>query len=237
MNWITHGVFILMVVVLPIISMSSMRKLKRFADFGRLPDLTISNIVGALVLWLCAVGVSLTWLHQGGDIQGLGLTTPTTSAWVASIIVVLAAISVIAWSARRIQRHSTFRQGFIDSMEYVIAILPRTRRERNSFYLLSITAGICEEIIYRGFIFAYLLSYMSTMSVVIVSSLLFGLAHSYQGFKGIPQTGLVGLALALLYVYTGSIWAPIILHAAIDLGYGYLSWLALQQREKKTVMV
>ena len=236
MNWITHTTFLLIVMVLPLVSMSSMRKLKRFSRLGPLPDLTLNNIVGALVLWLCAVGVSLTWFHQGGDIHDLGLIIPTTSSWLASILIALISGTIILWFARRIHSHSTFRKNFIGSMEYVIAILPRTRRERNSFYLLSISAGICEEVIYRGFIFAYLLSYMNTTAVVIVSSILFGVAHSYQGLKGIPQTGLVGLALALLYVYTGSLWAPIILHAAIDIGYGYLSWLALQQQKKETVM-
>jgi hypothetical protein len=233
MNWITHTAFITIVAVLPLISMSSMRKLKRFADFGRLPDLTLNNLFGALVLWLCALGVFMAWMHQGGSMESMGLVKPSVSAWLTSIIIVVFALLFVTWSAWRIRSHPTFRRGFIDSMEYVIAILPRTRRERNSFYLLSVTAGICEEIIYRGFVFAYLLSYMELAMVVIVSSLLFGIAHTYQGFKGVPQTGLIGLALALLYVFTGSLLAPMVLHAAIDLGYGYLGWLALQQGDEE----
>lgn len=237
MNWIIHTGFIVIVAVIPLISMSSMRKLKRISQWQELPDLTLNNLAGALFLWLLALGAGLAWIYRGGSVQELGLIAPTPTALVLSLIIALGAVLLIFWSSRRIRSNREFRENFIDSMEYVIAILPRTRRERNSFYLLSITAGICEEILYRGFVFAYLSSYMNLVMVIIISSLLFGLAHSYQGFKGVPQTGLIGLALALLYVFTGSLWASMVLHAAIDLGYGFLSWLALQQREKQSAKI
>jgi membrane protease YdiL (CAAX protease family) len=232
MNWLTHTTFLLIVIVIPLISVSSMRKLKRISRWTRIPDLTLNNLIGAVVLWLLALGACLVWLYQGGNLNELGLVSPAPSAFALGAAVIVIALLLIRWTAGRIRRDGLFRHNFLDSMEYVIAILPRSRRERNSFYLLSISAGIGEEVLYRGFVFAYLLNYLHLAWVVVISSLLFGIAHTYQGLKGIPQTGLIGLALALLYVYTGSLWAPMVLHAAIDLGYGYLSWLALQQGEE-----
>jgi len=229
LNWITHTTFIIITALIPAISISGMQRLKRISDWGRMPDLTMNNLVSALLLWLMAIAASLIWLYQGGDLLDLGLVKPGRSSWFSILGITLLAIAAIYWATRRIKSSSGFRISFLESMEYVIAILPRTRRERNSFFLLSVSAGVCEEILYRGFVFAYLASFMDTLSVVVISSLLFGMAHSYQGFKGIPQTALVGLALAVLYVLTGSLWASMVLHAAIDLGYGYLAWLAMQQ--------
>lgn len=228
MNWLTHTSFILITFVLPLISIQSMRRMKQFLQWGQMPDLTLNNIISALLLWLMALATIGVWFYQGEGIQSLGINIPGPGAYLISAIIILCAILIVSWTAQRIKINRAFRDRFLDSMDYVIAILPRTRRERNSFFALSLTAGVCEEILYRGFVFAYLANYMDLVWVVLITSLLFGIAHSYQGLRGIPQTGLVGLALALLYVFTGSLLASMVLHALIDMGYGYLSWLALQ---------
>ena len=53
-----------------------------------------------------------------------------------------------------------------------------------------------------------------------VSSIAFGLGHIYQGPNGALKCGLVGVAFAVFYVLTGSIWLPIIAHALFDAGQG-----------------
>jgi membrane protease YdiL (CAAX protease family) len=61
---------------------------------------------------------------------------------------------------------------------------------------------------------------MPLWGAVIVSSLIFGLGHEYQGVAGIMRTGLVGLLFAVLYVSSGSIWIPIIGHVLFDILQG-----------------
>ena len=82
------------------------------------------------------------------------------------------------------------------------------------------TAGGVEEIVYRGFVLWYLAFFMPLWGAVIVSSVAFGLGHSYQGVIGGLRCGLVGLAFAIFYVVTGSIWLPIIAHATLDILQG-----------------
>jgi membrane protease YdiL (CAAX protease family) len=55
---------------------------------------------------------------------------------------------------------------------------------------------------------------------VILSTVIFGLGHAYQGVKGIVKTGAAGLVLALLAVGSGSLFIPILLHAVGDLTSG-----------------
>ena len=57
-------------------------------------------------------------------------------------------------------------------------------------------------------------------AAALLSSLAFGLGHAYQGPKGTLQTGLFGLAMAGLYLLTGSIWLSMVLHAVIDMVSG-----------------
>lgn len=225
----THIIFILVVVILPLLSVISVRRMRQNQEVIQINTLA-NNLSGILMLWLSLSIVIVMWLYQGGSLKELGIVQPDDSAIILSAILSILSLLLVIILARRIKLSAEFRRWYMSTNEHLDYLLPRTKAERNTFYLLSITAGICEEIIFRGFVFAYLLQYMDIFWVVIVSSVLFGLAHSYQGLKGVPVTGSIGLLLALIYVYTGSIWASMVLHALIDLGAGYLSWLAIQEK-------
>src|SRR4051794_38163185 len=76
------------------------------------------------------------------------------------------------------------------------ALLPSTRQERTWFVGVALSAGIWEEIVYRGFVIDYvrwLEPHASSGLLVGVSAALFGWAHLYQGPRGIALTGLAGL--------------------------------------------
>ena len=63
---------------------------------------------------------------------------------------------------------------------------------------------------------------LGTWVAVGVSATAFGLAHAYQGPRGVLKTGAIGLAMGALFVLSGSLWAPMLLHAVIDLASGYM---------------
>jgi membrane protease YdiL (CAAX protease family) len=103
-----------------------------------------------------------------------------------------------------------------------LALLPRSRSERRLFALVGVTAGVCEEWLYRGFflaVVAALLPAVPDLVLVLIAGAAFGLAHAYQGVSGIVTTGVLGGVLAGLYLATGSLVLPIVLHAAIDLRF------------------
>jgi membrane protease YdiL (CAAX protease family) len=103
-----------------------------------------------------------------------------------------------------------------------LALLPRTRRERHLFTVVGLTAGICEEWLYRGFFLAVLAALtggLPTIVLMLLAAAAFGLAHAYQGPVGMLTTGVLGGVLAALYLQTGSLLLPVLLHAAIDLRF------------------
>jgi CAAX protease family protein len=71
-------------------------------------------------------------------------------------------------------------------------------------------APFCEEVFFRGFVFPGLRNGMSLVWSIIISSLLFGVAHGDPG--SFPVLLVIGLALAFLRWHTQSIWPGIILH-------------------------
>ena len=114
--------------------------------------------------------------------------------------------------------------------------LPHTNRELRSFYGVSITAGIVEEIVYRGFVLWYLALVMPLWAAVVVSSVAFGLGHSYQGTSGVARVTAVGLAFGVFYVFTGSIWLPILAHAIVDVLQGAAISEVLRENEESLAL-
>ena len=96
---------------------------------------------------------------------------------------------------------------------------PITKKEKNLWKLVSLNTGITEEIVYRGtliYIIGNLVGSSSLFNVVIITNIIFGLGHSYQGIKGVVKTGLIGFLFSILYVTTNSLILPMILHFFID---------------------
>jgi hypothetical protein len=109
-------------------------------------------------------------------------------------------------------------------MSFLNPLLPHTEAERYLFWFVAITAGICEEILYRGFLFSFLRESTGMIAAVVLSSIVFGFAHIYQGYRLVPRTAIVGLFLAVVVVLTKSLWPAILIHAAIDFSSGELGF-------------
>jgi uncharacterized protein len=78
--------------------------------------------------------------------------------------------------------------------------------------LIAIAAPICEEICFRGMLFAGLRERMPGLGAALVSGLIFGGLHATTGFSAVPPLMALGVVLALLYERTGSVVPGILLH-------------------------
>jgi uncharacterized protein len=99
-------------------------------------------------------------------------------------------------------------------------ILPSTGEERRWWWVVCLTAGICEEIVFRGFLLRYfhvMPFHLSLTWALVVSSVIFGIGHLYQGIGGGVQTAVIGFVLGAIFLMTGSLLLPIVLHAVMDL--------------------
>jgi membrane protease YdiL (CAAX protease family) len=84
-----------------------------------------------------------------------------------------------------------------------------------------VTAGLCEEFLYRGFAMAVFLRWgLPVWIAASASALLFGLAHLYQGKSGLVGTTILGLLFGFVRAVTGSLVPVILWHAGVDLVAG-----------------
>lgn len=176
------------------------------------------TLLGEWIAFAVLVG---TWIYLDRGFAALGFVAPGGRDFWIGVALLTAMCLFLGYSWRSATAMSADekdrqRQSFGDLVHF----LPQTRREYRTFFGLSITAGIVEETVYRGFVFWYLAQVMPMWAVVLVSSVVFGLGHSYQGAGGVMRVALIGVAAGALYVYTGSIWLPIIGHALLDILQG-----------------
>jgi hypothetical protein len=107
-------------------------------------------------------------------------------------------------------------------------MLPHDARELRWFSAVAITAGICEELLYRGYLIWYLQHWLPLAAAVVLAAVIFGVGHFYQGPRGMIQTAVVGAFMAAVYLVTGSIFASMALHALMDLYSGRVTFKAYQ---------
>ena len=96
-------------------------------------------------------------------------------------------------------------------------LLPQTGRERGVFALLSVAAGAGEEVAYRGYAIPVLAPVFGVMGAAVITSVMFGVVHGYQGVLGVLRTGVMGGVLAWGFISSGSLWPAMIAHTLIDL--------------------
>jgi len=118
------------------------------------------------------------------------------------------AVSIQVWRMRRALKVVL---GDVDAM------IPRNWRERLAVLPLCLNAGFSEELFFRMALPLLVASVTgSVLTGFVVSAIIFGLIHAYQGWKGVVATTFLGVILTLVYLKSGSLVRPIVLHVLLD---------------------
>ena len=124
-------------------------------------------------------------------------------------------VLAVATLTRNCEAQASVRQQFGTD-----AVMPHTRTERLWFSGVSLTAGFCEEFLYRGYFISVFSPWLGWWGAAALSVPFFAVAHMYQGWNGVLRTGMIGAFLTLVVAILGSLWPAIALHALIDLASG-----------------
>lgn len=185
------------------------------------PRQRISLYLSTIVFQWIATGVAAwrSWAHgYSGAELGLGRGRGVLTVALATIAGT-AILATLHWlNFRRMSR-------LMDRVPRIRAmaerILPQSTKELIPFLALALTAGICEEFLYRGFAMAaFGRAGFPIWASVVVSSILFGAAHVYQGRGGAIGTGLLGLLFGAFRSILGSLVPVAAWHAAVDVVAG-----------------
>lgn len=100
-------------------------------------------------------------------------------------------------------------------------LLPQNALEMGVWVLLCITAGFCEEFVFRGYLQRQILVVTGHASwAIVLQALVFGAAHGYQGIKGMITISVYGVMFGILALVRKSLRPGMIQHASQDIFSG-----------------
>jgi membrane protease YdiL (CAAX protease family) len=177
---------------------------------------TIALIATLLVYLAFGAGIAVALRRLRSPLKFLGLhwPTPTEVARTLALLVpwyigvaLVSALSSVVLNGGRIVPGNT-QQLFIQHPHglgiLVLALL-----------VTAVAAPLCEEVFFRGMLFRLFRDRGPLWAAVLLSALAFGLAHASPAVSLalLPVFTFMGIALALVYAWTGSLTSSVLLHA------------------------
>jgi membrane protease YdiL (CAAX protease family) len=96
-------------------------------------------------------------------------------------------------------------------------LFPQSGAEMVAWAFVSVTAGFCEEILFRGYLQRQFLALTGRTELAIaIQAVIFGMAHSYQGWKGAVSVTVYGAMFGILAVMRKSLRPGMMQHAMQD---------------------
>ena len=189
--------------------------------------LVLGGLAGVVLIAAApAVPLALRDARQWGPLAAIPYDSDATTGvlvgfWVGAIGIMIVPILLLRRQLDEVPAIGDIR-----------AILPRNRGELPYGAGLGLTAGIVEELLFRlalpALLFGVLQGIPGAGALSFgIAALVFGALHLYQGPLGILFSFILGLVFSLLYLASGTILAPIVLHALVDLRSLVLIPLAL----------
>ena len=182
------------------------------ASIKRLPDL---GMLGALVIigWL-------VWQRPGG-LEQLGFYP--SDNWPCMILMSLLLGCLLSFFAIALLEPLIER---LTGKPHDIRIMDPVRGNLSALLqllaLVWLLVAFLEEIVFRGFLMTEIAQLIGAGAAglafnVLFTSILFGVAHWYQGPSGVVSTAIVGALLGLIFVWAGfNIWPVVLIHGFVD---------------------
>ncbi len=183
-----------------------------------------------LVQWLFVAVTVALWIRMDRDFAALSLVAPAgAAAWSGVATAALLGGFMVAQSAMVARRPDTHDQ-VRTALAPVAELLPSDRNDLTGFLSLSITAGICEEILFRGLLPWYFAHIVGAWGGQGLALIFFTGAHLYLGVTASVRAGFAAAIAAGLCLWSGSLLPGMLLHAALDVAAGWMGYEVLRER-------
>ena len=178
------------------------------------PQSEANNIVPMATAFeasLAVIALALGWLLGTKPLETLSWS-PTAIAWGLAAALPLFALLILM---------VRFPKGPFGSLLRVVDEMLLSMFHRASLIdlaIISLVAGIGEEVLFRGVVQAVLVRWTgSQLAALLGAGILFGLVHSITRTYAL-LAGVVGIYFGWLWMFTGSLLTPIVAHAVYDFG-------------------
>jgi len=229
-----HVVMVIMGIILPVFAITQAQPEMEEEEFdtqGKV-DLYYSN---GLTMWVLTLIISFVWFFSGRPLYEIGFEFPqfNGSLWVILTIGFMAIYGLDAWNEVRTEEK---REATKEHFKENVPFLPTSNLELQHFAILSLTAGFCEEVIFRGYFIQYFLSFTGTSPLglfiaIALPGVIFALSHLYQGWKAVAKIMVLAIVFGYIFMETQSIWIVVILHFLVDFIGGYMAMRLMDEND------
>lgn len=210
---------ILLVLLVAFIIVSVGWRLVGVDAFARQAVVWIANVAMLVTIWIGLRVRGQSWDHVGLGFRFGGRRALVRTALQSIAILIAALAAFVAGSVASMNFATTPEGADMSGYDYLHGNLPMLLLALSAVYVVS---SVGEEVIYRGFLMTRLAEMGSGTRAawgiaLVISAVVFGLAHFDWGLVGIVQTSFMGLALAASYLLVKrNLWALVLAHAYID---------------------
>ena len=187
----------------------------------------------SLLQWIGVIAIGTLWYFKDRSFIDLGLGFPQMTTISSGLIAgfIIWYIFDTWWELR----NATQIEATVKKWRSNIPFLPENWQELSHFSFVAITAGVCEEIIFRGFCIQYFLAWnqdnlLGTWLAILLPAFLFSIGHVYQGYSAVFKTFFMAILLGWVFILTQSLWIPMLLHFLVDIISGYIAMRVLSGR-------
>lgn len=235
LNGFDHFLFFIICILLPGLSLMSANAPE--LDFK--PELPAKKHIyfsNGLMMWIGALLVVTNWNLSDRSWELLGIQMPVIS----STVLILCGLLFLIYSVDSI--YNILRQDKEESDDpkaVLEQILPENWKEYSQFVFLAISAGVCEEFIYRGFLVNYFLEYTKVYTygpylAILIPAVIFAISHIYQGWFSVVKIFSLALLFCGIFLFSKSLLLVILIHVFVDMMSGALVVIMTKRKNIKS---
>jgi membrane protease YdiL (CAAX protease family) len=185
-----------------------------------------ANIIPTYVGTMLGEWLLLFFVWRGARASGVNLfdlagTWKTPSGAVVDVLLGVAAAFALLYFDALVQHLLP-----ASSAKSIDGLLPRGPIEIVLWIAVSITAGVVEELAFRGYLMRQLDARLHSLPFALIGQgLWFGAMHAYEGLNAVLSICAIGIALGLLAIWRRQLRTNMIAHTCMDLVSGLAPWL------------
>lgn len=211
---------VLMVITLPVAVIRAARRQKPAQVSRQRISQRLNNVAALIILALFALGVA--WRDH------IELFPPVHVTGKLVLLSIAILLGTLGLAEALLQARSPEERKEL----WVRQIIPQNNAERFVWLVSSTVAGVTEEIIFRGVLYALLVAVTSSASIAaLISALIFAIGHARQGWKSMVFIFGIALLFQWLVVYAGSLVPAMIIHALYNMVRGLRASYAMKDHD------
>jgi membrane protease YdiL (CAAX protease family) len=174
-----------------------------------------------LLLYFCWAGVH----RHGGNLWDLAGGRWTSWSEVFSDLAVVVPFWAV-WEGAAYGVHLLLGSGSAKSVD---SLLPKSLVEVLVWIATCITAGICEEMAFRGYLQRQFHALTGNIAwAILLQALVFGIAHGYQGWRNVVVISVLGVLFGVFAAWRKNLRANMVVHAWADVWEGWLKFVVFR---------